>query len=157
MQTVSSSADEDPVKTKLRSGWAESSMAYRCPYERDTHRETPLCKNEAGDQGDSGDRPGGASSQTQKEAALISDSGPSDFGRGRFCCSGHLACDPLSGPPGTHSPGGSNVLAYWKQKTAGFLLTHECSHPWGSFLEVTGFWSTLGTALDSKRGQVFLG
>lgn len=50
MQTVSSSADEDPVKAKLRSGWAESSMAYRCPYETDTHRETPLCKNEARDQ-----------------------------------------------------------------------------------------------------------
>lgn len=155
MQTASSSAGEDQVKTDLRSEWAEPSMAYRCPYERDTHRETPLCK-EARDRGDVGDRPGRASSQIQKEVALISDSGPPGCGRGRFCCSGHRTCGPLSDLP-------QHILTRWFQ-CAGLLETessrvppHERSHSWGSFLEVTGFWSTLGTALNSNRGQVFLG
>lgn len=137
MQTASSSAGEDQVKTDLRSEWAEPSMAYRCPYERDTHRETPLCARRPEIGVMLGTGLARASHRSRREVALISDSGPPGCGRGRFCCSGHRTCGPLSDLP-------QHILTRWFQ-CAGLLETessrvppHEHSHSWGSFLEVTG-------------------
>lgn len=137
MQTASSSAGEDQVKTDLRSEWAEPSMAYRCPYERDTHRETPLCK-EARDRGDVGDRPGRGVLTDPEESGPDLELWASRLWERTFLLFRPPDMWSFVRPAAAHT---HQVVPMWligSRKQQGFLL-HEHSHSWGSFLEVTGF------------------